>query len=65
MCYVERKTRKHRLSQVWGRSIKVPLKAKSVQIWFSQLHRHDAKYTFDTFTVYKYIITEQIESMGR
>ena len=44
---------------------KVPLKAKSEQILFSQLRRHYAKYTFDTFTVYKYIITEQIESMGR
>jgi hypothetical protein len=41
----------------FSKCVKVPLKAKSVQILFSQLHRHYAKYTFDTFTVYKYIIT--------
>ena len=31
--------------------IKVPLKAKIVQILFSQIHKKYAKYTFQTFTV--------------
>ena len=42
---------------------KVPLKAKIVQILFSQMHKNYAKYTFQTFTVDGITIAYQIESM--
>jgi hypothetical protein len=45
-------------------NIKVPLKAKIVQILFSQMHQNCAKYTFETFTVDGIAIAYQIESMA-
>jgi hypothetical protein len=45
------------------KAIKVPLKAKIVQILFSQIHQNYAKYTFETFTVDWITIAYQIESM--
>ena len=45
-------------------SIKVPLKAKIVQILFSQIHKNYAKYTFQTFTVGGITIAYHIESMA-
>jgi hypothetical protein len=41
---------------------KVPLKAKLVQILFSQIHLDYAKYTFETFTVDGITIAYQIQS---
>jgi hypothetical protein len=43
---------------------KVPLKAKIVQILFSQIHKSYAKYTFETFTVDRITIANQIESVA-
>jgi hypothetical protein len=43
--------------------LKVPLKAKIVQILISQMHQNYAKYTFETFTVDGITIAYQIESM--
>jgi hypothetical protein len=39
------------------------LKAKIVQILFSQTHQNYAKYTFETFTVDGIIIAYQIDSI--
>jgi hypothetical protein len=47
-----------------NRSVKVPLKAKTVQIVFSQMHQNYAKYIFETFTVDGITIAYQIESMA-
>jgi hypothetical protein len=44
--------------------VQVPLKAKTVQILFSQMHQNHAKYTFETFTVDGITIAYQIESMA-
>jgi hypothetical protein len=44
--------------------IKVPLKAKIVQILFSQIHKNYAEYTFQTFLVDGITIAYQIESMA-
>jgi hypothetical protein len=44
--------------------VKVPLKAKIVQILFSQMHQNYAKYTFETFTVDGISIAYQVESMA-
>jgi hypothetical protein len=41
---------------------KVPLKAKTVQILFLQMHQNYAKYTFETFTVDGITIAHKIES---
>jgi hypothetical protein len=46
------------------KSIKVMLKAKFVQISFSQIHQNYVKYTFETFTVDGITIDYQIESMA-
>jgi hypothetical protein len=43
--------------------LKVMLKAKIVQILFSQIHQNYAKYTFEIFTVDRIIIAYQIESI--
>jgi hypothetical protein len=40
------------------------LKAKIVQILFSQMHQNYAKYTFETFTVDGITIAYQIKSMA-
>jgi hypothetical protein len=45
-------------------NVKVPLKAKTVQILFSQMHQNYAKYTLETFTVDGITIAYQIESMA-
>jgi hypothetical protein len=44
--------------------IKVPLKAKIVQISFSQMQQNYANYTFETFTVDGITIAYQIGSMA-
>jgi hypothetical protein len=44
---------------------KVMLKAKIVQILFSQIHKKYERYIVQTSTVYKHIIAQQIESMTR
>jgi hypothetical protein len=44
--------------------IKVPLKAKIVQILFSQIHKHYGMCTFQTFTVDGITVAYQIESMA-
>jgi hypothetical protein len=45
--------------------VKVLLKAKIVQILFSQIHKNYAEYSFQTFTVDGKTIADQIESMAR
>jgi hypothetical protein len=49
---------------MYQRTVKVPLKAKIVQILFSQIHQNYAKCTFETFTVDGITIAYQIESMA-
>ena len=46
------------------KSVKVPLKAKIVQILFLQIYQNCAKYTIETFTADGIAIAYQIESIA-
>jgi hypothetical protein len=58
------KTKAHGKVMYLNQLFKVPLKAKIVQILFSQIHKNYAEYTFQTFTVDGIAIAYQIESLA-